>query len=78
MYIIRMYYVFLVHMYIAMCSDDRSGHKAYHSTRAVEAQGPSQYTPQSAKLIGHEVSLSIFPFYHGPLVASWLKDIWLI
>ena len=32
MYIIRMYYVFLVHMYIAMCSDDRSGHKAYHGT----------------------------------------------
>ena len=58
MYIIRMYYVFLVHMYIAMCSDDRSGQKglSWYSVKtqglswySVEAQGPSQYTPHSSR-----------------------------
>ena len=45
---------------------------------SVKTQGPLQYTPQSAKLIGHEPSLFISHFYHGPLVAPWIKDIWLI
>ena len=44
-YVSTMY--FLVHMYIAMCSDDRSGHKAYHGTLSKHKAHRNIYPPVS-------------------------------
>ena len=63
MYILRMNYFFLVHMYIAMCSDDRSGHKGL-SWYSVKAQGQLRrpLAGSSKNLDAHTIKAS-----HRPL-----------
>ena len=77
MYILYTYYIFLVHMYIAMCSASTTDQGTrlitvlFQSTKLDERTRPIIIYPSGFNGRGHELSLVIVGHSHGPGVPTW-------